>query len=277
VGATCDDFVIKNHILRKPMPGAVQPVTSLSHHDTKLPDRSGVAMDFSNPAVVRIRSLGRHFGVFPPLVRAFRRLAGSRYEERFDASLAGAVRAGDTVWDIGANQGLYTEKFAAQVGEHGRVLAFEPSPDNIMQLRNRFPEGGRVTLCPVALADRPGIAKFYCNLAEGGTTDSLVARTPKALAHEVAVRCGDEFLAAFPPNVIKIDVEGFELEVVRGLRQVLASASLRSILIEVHFSILSDRGLEGAPTELTALLRAANLTVAWVDASHLIGERAAQV
>jgi hypothetical protein len=69
-------------------------------------------------------------------------------------------------------------------------------------------------------------------------------------------------------------VEGFELEAVRGMRKTLASPDLRSVLIEVHFAILSDRGIEGAPAELATLLKDAGLAVPWVDASHLIGTRA---
>jgi FkbM family methyltransferase len=230
-------------------------------------------MDFSSPAALRIRSIGRRLGVFPPLVRAFRRLAGTRYEERFDASLARAIRAGDTVWDIGANIGLYTDKFAALVGSNGKVAAFEPSPRNVARLRERFPEGGNVTVCEVALAEQPGFATFYANQAEDGITDSLISRASNAVAHQVAIHRGDEFLLRFSPNVIKIDVEGFELEVLRGMREVLVSPGLRSVLIEVHFGVLSDRGLTSAPTELAALLRGAGLAVSWVDASHLVGER----
>jgi FkbM family methyltransferase len=234
-------------------------------------------MDFSSPTMLRVRSIGRRLGVFPPLVRAFRKLAGTQYEERFDTSLSDAIRPGDTVWDIGANMGLYTERFAAQVGTTGHVAAFEPSPRNAELLRARFPEGGTVTVFPVALADKPGTATFYVNRSDDGTTDSLVPRVADAIAHNVQIHRGDEYLLQYPPNVIKVDVEGFELEVVRGLREALVSRSLRSIHIEVHFGIASDRGLPNAPKDLSELLRNAGLSVSWVDASHLIGRRVEHV
>jgi FkbM family methyltransferase len=222
---------------------------------------------------MRLRSFGRRLGIFPPLVRAFRRLSGARYEQRFDAALLGAIRCGDIVWDIGANEGLYTEKFSRRVERSGHVVAFEPSPRNVEILRSRFADSSRVTICPVALADQAGTATFYANGSSDGTTDSLVERTAGAVAHQVEVRTGDEFLTRFPPNVIKIDVEGFEPEVLRGLREVLVSPTLRSVLIEVHFGILHDRGVASGPAELTFLLRKAGLAVSWVDSSHLIGER----
>ncbi len=233
-------------------------------------------MDFSGQTALRLRSFGRRLGIFPPLVKAFRKLSGARYEERFDAALLGAIHRGDTVWDIGANVGLYTEKFAQRVESGGHVVAFEPSPRNAEALRKRFTDASHVTICPVALAEQTGTATFYVNGSIDGTTDSLVERTADAVPHEVEVHRGDEFLSRFPPNVIKIDVEGFELEVLRGMHDVLASHGLRSVLIEVHFGILSDRGLPGAPAELTALLRKAGLATSWVDSSHLIGSRGVQ-
>lgn len=230
-------------------------------------------MDFSSRTAIRLRAFGRSLGIFPPLVRALRKISGSRYEERFDSALLSAIRSGDTVWDIGANVGLYTEKFARRVGASGQVVAFEPSPKNAETLRMRFTDTNRVTIFSVALADEPGTASFYANGSSDGTTDSLVARNDGAVQHQIEVHRGDEFLKGFPPNVIKIDVEGFELEVLRGLREVLTSSGLRAVLIEVHFGILSDRGLAEAPAELTSLLRTAGLSVNWVDSSHLVGER----
>jgi len=232
-------------------------------------------VDFSGQTALRLRSFGRKFGIFPPLVRAFRKLSGSRYEERFDAALLDAVRAGDTVWDIGANVGLYTDKFLRQVGPTGRVVAFEPSPRNAGGLQTRFNNVSQVTVCPVALAEQSGVATFFVNGDAGGTTDSLVERSAGAVAHQVAVHRGDEYFATFPPSVIKIDVEGFELEVLRGMPAVLSSPGLRSVLIEVHFSILSDRLLASAPAQLVGLLREAGLTISWADSSHLVGARTA--
>ena len=209
------------------------------------------------------------------MVRTFRKLIGTRYEERFDGALAAAIRPGDTVWDVGANLGLYTEKFANQVGPAGHVAAFEPSPRNVVKLRARFPESRSVTVLPIALGDQPGTATFYSNQSADGTTDSLMPRVQGAVPINVPIHQGDEFLARHPPNVIKIDVEGFELEAVRGMRKTLASPNLRSVLIEVHFGILSDRGIQDAPAQLAALLKDCGLAVSWVDASHLIGMRAA--
>jgi FkbM family methyltransferase len=230
-------------------------------------------MDFSGRTAIRLRSLGRRLGIFPPIVRAFRKFSGARYEERFDRALLGAIGVGDVVWDIGANRGLYTEKFAHQVGRVGRVVAFEPSPGNVKALEHRFSGLANVTIHPVALSERSGSATFYSNGEGDGTTDSLVARAPHAVAHQVEVHRGEDFLETSKPNVLKIDVEGFEIEVVKGLGKVLESPQLRSVLIEVHFGILEGRGLPDGAAQLTQLLRRAGLAVSWIDTSHIIATR----
>jgi FkbM family methyltransferase len=230
-------------------------------------------MDFSGQTVMRLRSFGRRLGIFPPLVRAFRKISGARYEERFDKALLGAIRTGDVVWDIGANRGFYTEKFLYKVGPGGYVVAFEPSPNNVNALETRFAQQSNVKIYPYALSEKPGSATFYANGDGDGTTDSLIERSAGAVAYQVEVHRGEEFFKIFKPNVLKIDVEGFELEVVRGLGKVLESSTLRSVLIEVHFGILSSRGMPDAPAQLTAILTSAGLAVSWVDSSHMVGER----
>ena len=77
----------------------------------------------------------------------------------------------------------------------------------------------------------------------------------------------------FPPNVIKIDVEGFELEVLTGMAQFLASPTLRSLFIEVHFSILSERGRTEAPRKIVHRFRLTGFNVKWLDPSHLVAQR----
>jgi hypothetical protein len=75
------------------------------------------------------------------------------------------------------------------------------------------------------------------------------------------------------PNVIKVDVEGFEEEVLTGLSETLKSSELRSVLVEVHFMKLENRGRMDAPTRIEKLLRDKSFKTRWVDASHLLATR----
>lgn len=76
-----------------------------------------------------------------------------------------------------------------------------------------------------------------------------------------------------PPNVIKIDVEGFEYEVIEGLSAYLSSPTVKSIGIEVHFGILEERGLSQAPRWIERLLNGKGFVVTWADPSHIIATR----
>jgi hypothetical protein len=93
---------------------------------------------------------------------------------------------------------------------------------------------------------------------------------------DVELMAGDEAILkgqADAPNVIKIDVEGHELSVLKGLQKTLGYAGLRSILIEVHFGILDRMGRTEDAQQIEALLAANRFEIAWIDPSHLHARR----
>src|SRR5208283_3588642 len=75
------------------------------------------------------------------------------------------------------------------------------------------------------------------------------------------------------PNVVKVDVEGYEEEVLEGMGGVLASPVLRGIMVEVHFFKLEKRGRLTAPSRIQHLLKDKGFRTRWVDASHLFATR----
>jgi FkbM family methyltransferase len=226
-------------------------------------------MRYDSPAAMKIRRIGQRMGVLRPMVRAYRRLSGASYEEAFDGALLSAIRPGDTVWDIGANEGLYAAKAAEIVGAAGRVLAFEPSRAVLPRLRAAVKQYKQARIVETALSDKPGQASFFDT--ECTYTSSMSAKDGEG--YTVQVNTGDEFLASDPPNVVKIDVEGFEGEVIEGLQRTLASPMLRGVFVEVHFLELANRGLSDAPRRICQLLDTNGLRVKWVDPSHIAATR----
>ena len=158
-----------------------------------------------------------------------------------------AVCRGATVLDVGANVGAYTLLFAIWAGPDGRVFAFEPAPASLAGLRRQLQLNqlaGRVEVVPVAIAGTVGTADFICDgasganaLGSGSTTGAIPVATTSLDAF-----CGERGLS---PDVIKIDVEGAELDVLRGGRATLAGPGVQTFL-EFHPSAWAARGITAA-------------------------------
>ena len=228
-----------------------------------------------NPLVIRARSIARKTGV----IRIINRLRPpSSYEERFNEALRKAVKPGDTVWDVGANVGLYTELFCEWVGKDGHVVAFEPGVEACESIRQRLPNCAWLQIENAALAETDTTGRLV--IAENGSVNNRIASDSEASSDDVdsipVVICrGDTFrnrVGRFP-NVVKVDVEGFEEEVLKGMGDMLASPEVRSVLVEVHFSKLEERGAATAPTRIVKLLRDKGFKTNWVDASHVVATR----
>ena len=186
----------------------------------------------------------------------------------------GAIQPDDCVWDIGANVGFYTKLFSERVGPQGRVFAFEPSPANRGRLQDAVKGLDNVVIVPVALSDASGTAVLRQGDDSLGATSRLLD-SPVGAGVEVQVKRGDDLTAegVLPPTVIKVDTEGFEVEVLEGLTRVLASPRLRAAFVEVHFGVLAERGVKNGPRRVEATLASAGFTCSWPDLSHVVGIR----
>lgn len=138
------------------------------------------------------------------------------------------VRRGAVVWDVGANVGLFTFAAAALAGPSGSVIAFEPDAWLVQLLRRSArmqpKASASVTIIPAAVAKEPGLRSFSIakrsrssnHLSEYGETQ---AGGTKELQTVVAVSLDSCDLT--PPNVLKIDVEGAELETLAGATRII--------------------------------------------------------
>lgn len=128
------------------------------------------------------------------------------------------------VCDVGAHVGTFALK-CARSPRVSRVLAFEPEPENLGLLRanvvaNRL---SKVQVFPYALGSEPGRRRFY--LSKSGTGHHSLAGARNGPSFEVDVRPLDEVIEEIEsPEIgfVKVDVEGFELEVLRGASRTLA-------------------------------------------------------
>lgn len=227
----------------------------------------------AHPSMVAMRNRLRGNPFFRGVYRFW--VGKDGYEDRFGRGMLANVGKGDVVWDIGANVGLYSEKFLDNGARS--VVCFEPAPDAIQALTRRFAAEDRrerVRVVPAALSNARGVARFQ---ADGASPVNKLSTDDATGAIEVPVMRGDEALVdhSLPhPDVIKVDVEGFELEVIEGLDGVFGSGPVRAVFVEVHFALLHARGLDRAPAEIVRRLEQRNFRVSWLDASHLQAMRA---
>jgi FkbM family methyltransferase len=129
------------------------------------------------------------------------------------------VRPGDVALDIGANLGVITLLLSRLVGPSGRVHAFEPQPRMVELLRRSLERNERrnVMVHDVALGARD--AEMALTLCEGNAGAASLVRSVGAKTLRVPVRTLPAYLVAEKRvRFVKIDVEGYELEVLEGAR-----------------------------------------------------------
>ncbi len=148
-----------------------------------------------------------------------------------------AVEAGDHVAEVGASMGLYALAFAGRVGAAGRVTAFEPDPESASALEANVGVNGwrdRITVIRAAVGQNSGQVRF----AAARGLESRIETRPDGRGGAITVPMVtlDDALAGRRIDVIKIDVEGFEQQVLLGGKTILTDERRRprAILVEVH-------------------------------------------
>lgn len=151
--------------------------------------------------------------------------------------LESTVRTGDTVVDVGAFLGHFTLLAARAAGPSGHVHAFEPDPrDYVWLVRNIEANGftDRVVSEAVAVSNRSGTALLH--LAERDRSQSSIVFAEDAVdAVRVPTVALDEHLTHDAEvGVIKIDVEGAEIQALRGMERILTTSPRIALFIEVN-------------------------------------------
>jgi FkbM family methyltransferase len=231
-----------------------------------------------NIFTIRARSVGRRLGIHHLVYGIREKLNPNRkYEDRCFRALQETIAPGDVVWDVGANVGVYSEKFCEWVGSNGRVIAFEPNPQAAEMLINRL--GGcdclSVERIALGLQGGQGTLAVGSEITSGHLRHNSETSSGTELVVPVEIASGDQVCERLgaKPNVLKIDVEGSEEDVLMGSLRILESSTLRAVMIEVHFQALESRGQPNAPIRMEKLLRKMQFRLKWVDANHLLASR----
>lgn len=158
-------------------------------------------------------------------------LEGERFvSERF--LLTSLVQPGASVVDIGANIGYYALMFSHLVGRHGRIICIEPEPNNLIELVRNVESNKleNVEVFPVAVGNTKGSI---------GLSSGVSARVADRGDEEIRVDVLPlgEVIRERAVDFIKIDVEGFEGQVLDGAEDVLSKQRPR-LFVEIHPALL---------------------------------------
>lgn len=154
--------------------------------------------------------------------------AFGKYESDQQDLFLKSIRASTVFWDVGAHVGWYS-LLAANTDGDIEVHSFEPNPRSFefLQLHKNLNQFEQISLCKFALSNFNGTARFsdeaqQSSLATGGDVN-------------VEVRTAESYQqgCASPPDFIKIDVEGAEIEFLEGAKNILKQHSPK-ILLSAH-------------------------------------------
>lgn len=168
------------------------------------------------------------------------------------------LRGGDTFVDAGANYGTFSLLASRLVGSDGRVIAVEPQPALCAGIAEslRLSNAGNVTVMQTALGAAPGSATLLVPADDTGRSGLFPAFSGKGRHDSVSVGVVtlDSIFAGQTSNgrlFIKIDVEGSELRVLAGAKQII---SAHKPVIMVELNPWSARAADGSTSALIDML-----------------------
>jgi len=152
-----------------------------------------------------------------------------------------AVKKDDVVIDIGANIGYYALMEARLVGDNGKIYAIEPAPQNFEILKKNISINGykNIEVFNFAIGDKNGIEKLY--ISNKSNWHSMVAFDAQGSEKtiDVTILTIDTFLKDKKyPALIRMDVEGYEDKIIRGMIETLKKDRPLKLFIEIHPHIM---------------------------------------
>lgn len=179
------------------------------------------------------------------------KIASLDFEKNLLEKFLAQINPGDTILDIGANIGLYTLPSALKTGKNGIVHSFEPVPLWFDRLKDNLELNGisNATIHNIGLSNTTGTHTMTMKNTQGSGMGSIVENYDSHIDENkremltIQLEQGDSFLdkqSILSPNVVKIDVEGAELMVIKGLENSLKNESCRFLMCEVHPAYLNE-------------------------------------
>lgn len=166
-------------------------------------------------------------------VRKQREMIAGTYESEVQEVLSRHVEPGQVTFDVGAHLGFFTLLMARLVGDQGRVVSVEPDPYMGPKLESNLKRNGTANVAVVRAAAGAVAGERRFTPGDGGGIGHLAEDGALEVTGTTLDNLADRFGA---PSLIKVDVEGGELEVLKGAAGLLAAPNRPVLVVEVHDS-----------------------------------------
>jgi len=212
------------------------------------------------------------FPIYRLCYRAFKAFT-DRPERRL---LKAMLSAGDVVVDAGANIGIYSHFFSRCVGPTGVVHSFEPSPENFKRLRSAARKFSNICLCQAAVGERSERSNLYVSNELNVDHRVYLSKGDHRTTVPIDIVALDDY---FKPgqrvDLIKMDIQGYELHALRGATRVLTDNPAAKLLLEFWPYGLKQAGANWL--ELIDALEGKNMAICEVTNRGLVPFRSESV
>ena len=202
-------------------------------------------------------------GRYPPVAMTI-----GNYEKQTTTLFERILKSGMVVIDVGAHVGYFSLLAARHVGPKGKVFAFEPDPINydLLLQNTKLNSYTNISVINAAVADSKGRRTLIQSSLDSGRQSTYHHGLPESGSIDVDTWSLDDFLATknWPViDLVKVDVEGAELDVLNGMNGLLERTPSIKMIIEFNPPLLQSAGVD--PMGFIERLASLQFGVAWVD------------
>lgn len=171
------------------------------------------------------------------------------------------VKKNNIVFDIGANVGYYTLLASKKVGNRGKVYSFEPDPRNLILLKENVIRNNctNVVIMPVALSRKTGRARFTQDPANPGESGLGKKKGKKIFVQTKTLTSCVKTFGVKRIDVIKMDIEGGEVDALSGGKTALSKMKKGTLFIEYNPTSLIMTGYK--PETLLRIIKSCGFRV----------------
>jgi FkbM family methyltransferase len=207
----------------------------------------------------------RAFPIYRPLYAAYK-----TYADRAERELLRKILfQGAVVADVGANIGIYSQFLSRCVGPGGMVHSFEPSQDNFRRLSAATHDVSNVRLAQAAVGERSGPCELY--VSDKLNVDHRAYKADGDSRRAIPIQMvalDDYFQPGQRVDLIKMDIQGYELHALRGAQRVIQENPHINLLLEFWPAGLEQAGVTWE--ELVEMLQGLSMNLTLVRSCGLV-------